>query len=137
MRGGSAQERFWRKVSLSGDCWIWDGAKDRDGYGRFYPQGRSGKPTPSHRFSYEQLVHEIPEGLVIDHLCRTRACVNPWHLDPVTPTVNVLRGDNHERGKTCCHQGHAFDEANTYLRPDGRGRECRACRRQKSATSAA
>jgi hypothetical protein len=47
----------------------------------------------AHRFAYELLVGPIPEGLVIDHLCRNRRCVNPAHLEPVTAEENWRRGD--------------------------------------------
>jgi hypothetical protein len=70
-------------------CWIWQLAKDRDGYGQKKVGGRQVK---AHRFFYEQKHGKIPDGLEPDHLCRVRACVNPDHLDPVTPTVNHRRG---------------------------------------------
>jgi hypothetical protein len=47
-----------------------------------------------HRDVYEQLVGPIPEGLVLDHLCRNRSCCNPAHLEPVTTAENVRRGLN-------------------------------------------
>lgn len=72
-----------------GDCWVWQGTL-RGGYGRF----RAGRKTFSaHRVSYEHHVGAIPDGLVLDHLCRNRACINPAHLEPVTIRENIRRGE--------------------------------------------
>ncbi len=80
--------RFFERVSADeGGCWNFSSCRS-DGYGRF-SIGRTG--IPAHRWSYEFFRAEIPDGLVIDHLCENRACVNPWHLDPVPPLVNLIR----------------------------------------------
>ncbi len=85
----------------------------------------------AHRVAYELSVADIPDGLELDHLCRVRHCVNPSHLEPVTPHENWARGQAISilnAQKTHCPQGHAYDEANTYI--SGRGiRGCRACNR--------
>ncbi|TDD77726.1 HNH endonuclease [Actinomadura rubrisoli] len=91
-----------------------------------------------HRFVYESLVGPIPEGLVLDHLCRVRACCNPAHLEPVTDRVNILRGASITAAnarKTHCDHGHEFTSQNTY-RHRGR-RLCRACNRDAVARYAA
>ena len=80
------ERRFWSLVSWTEGCWFWAGPIRKTGYGVF---GRSS----AHRVAYELAVGPIPGGLVIDHLCRVPSCVNPAHMEPVTPDVNVLRGD--------------------------------------------
>ena len=46
----------------------------------------------AHRVAWELIRGPIPEGLVLDHLCRTSACVNPDHLEPVPQAINMIRG---------------------------------------------
>jgi hypothetical protein len=90
-----------------------------------------------HRVVYEALVKPIPVGLVLDHLCRVRHCVNPAHLEPVTQRENVLRGETApaaNKAKTHCVRGHPFSGQNLILRKSG-VRECRTCanaRRRKN-----
>ena len=125
-----AAERFWAKVDLSapGGCWVWTAGKTSRGYGSFKLAARQ---VPAHRVAYESLVGPVPPGRELDHLCRVRACVNPAHMEPVTHRENVLRGAGLaalHATKTKCPEGHPYDEANTYVNPNG-GRECRSCRR--------
>lgn len=123
----TASERFWAKVV--GDdfkkCWLWTGPFKPEGYGKF-AVGRK-RQYQAHRFAYEDMVGEIPPGLQLDHLCRVRACVNPWHLEPVTNRVNSIRGDGRagRARHTSCQRGHPFDAVNT-IHVQGR-RRCREC----------
>lgn len=125
------QERFWFFVDGGGpeDCWLWNGHLTAGGYGVF----SNGQPggCMAHRYAYELMIGPIPDGLHIDHLCRTRACVNPLHHEPVTPSENSRRAEYGaaaaNRGKTHCIRGHEFTPENTYIRPNDGGRDCRTC----------
>ena len=86
----AADIRFWNKVEKTETCWIWTGAKDTKGYGAF--RDSDGRTVRAHRFS----AGEPPRGLVWDHLCRVRNCVNPDHLEAVTQGENVRRGMRHQ-----------------------------------------
>jgi HNH endonuclease len=123
-------ERFWAKVRKGDGCWIWAGSNDgTHGYGHVTIRGKNVK---AHRIAYVLCVGDIPEGLTIDHLCRTPACVNPTHLEPVTVGENTLRGlaiptnVARRRARTTCRKGHPYDSENTTV--DRRGwRGCRIC----------
>ena len=108
-------------------CWLWHGSGDELGYGRFWDGKRD---VQAHRWAYEHFVGPIPDGLVIDHLCRVPACVNPDHLEPVTQRVNLLRGlapTAINARKTYCSRGHALVGKNLIRRKGGQ-RGCRTCK---------
>jgi len=122
------EERFFSHVEQVGDCWRWTAFRQPDGdYGKFYLDGQC---LLAHRWSYEFLRGEVPAELQLDHLCRNTSCVNPWHLEPVTPFVNVVvRGTGisaRNARKTHCLRNHEFTVANTYVTKKGQ-RYCRAC----------
>ena len=146
MRGLSRDEHrrradamFWSRIDKSGDCWVWTGPKDRDGYGRSHRlvDGRL-KHAGVHRWMYQQEVGPVPAGMELDHLCRNRACVRPSHLEPVTHRENNLRGVGPipaNAKKTHCANGHEFTPENTRLersRPLQRflTRRCKECERK-------
>lgn len=126
--------RLLEKVNKRPDgCWIWTASGFWDGYGKFHLDGKS---VRAHRASYELFVGPIPDGLVIDHLCRVPRCVNPQHLEPVTVRENTLRSPIASPpmlgARTHCNHGHEYTPENTYVRPHG-ARLCRECGRLRAA----
>lgn len=133
----SVEDRFWEKVDrrLDDECWPWLASLTNSGYGSMMLDD---KPEGAHRISYELLRQEIPEGMVIDHLCGNRWCVNPWHMDVVTQSENIRRSkpdrDINPRSRSPkkeCRNGHEFTPENTRIDPDGYQR-CKTCERKQS-----
>jgi hypothetical protein len=125
-------ERFWPKVDKTGKCWLWTASKvPRSGYGQISVGiGKEKVPRLAHRVAWELLRGPIPAGMVLDHLCRNRACVNPDHLEVVNNKTNTLRGTGPtaiNAQKTSCKRGHSLADA--YV---SKGmRYCRTCALQK------
>lgn len=122
-------DRFWSKVTLVGDCWAWNGYRNKKGYGRFHKTGlRVG--VSAHRWAYEAMIGEILPGLQLDHLCFNPWCVNPYHLDQVPVAFNCTRRRpfaHYNTLKTHCKWGHEFTAENTFNQSGG-GRGCVTCR---------
>ena len=113
-------------------CWVWNGKPNKQGYGQTKVGGRNGSVILAHLAVWRHLVGPVPDGLVLDHLCRRPLCVNPEHLEPVTDRVNVVvRGTGvtaQNARKTHCPKHHPYDEQNTRVRVDAKGRTSRSCR---------
>lgn len=120
-------------------CLIWTGGLRTNGY--------VGISLYAHRIVWELHRGPIPDGLVVDHMCRCRVCLNPEHMRVVTHDENIMSGSSPSAWnarKTHCMHGHPWSEENTYFRPASsvRGvgtRQCRACgaeskRRAKEAS---
>ena len=126
----------YKKLDLRGRCWLFTGVLSPKGYGKFYYLGGA---RQVHRVAYELFVGPIPDGYEIDHLCRVRHCVNPDHLEAVTPLVNHLRGNSppkRNRFKTRCARGHRYAGKNLYVTSRG-WRQCNTCRRMNQERYAA
>ena len=133
---GPDRARFWCKVDRRGpdECWEWTASRSGNGYGIFW---LGGKQKRAHRISWQLMNGAPPVGLVSDHLCRNRLCVNPSHIEFVTNRVNVLRGASGITGEPppnkeiACINGHVRNDDNTYTRKNGL-RECRVCHVERS-----
>lgn len=128
IRKQSLKSRFESKIEIKDGHWMWRGTINKSGgYGAFWIRGKS---FPAHRVAYTLKHRFIPEGMVLDHVCRVPNCVNPDHLEPVTQQENMWRGvsiqaKNHV--KTHCKRGHFLGGANLYSYKDAKGRPVRAC----------
>jgi hypothetical protein len=80
------EARFWARVDKSGECWLWTGPRDKDGYGKANVRRRA---LRAHRVSWTMANGAIPEGLIVCHRCDTPACVRPDHLWLGTQLDNV------------------------------------------------
>ena len=124
-------ERFKSFCEPAGQCTVWRGHLDKDGYGIFFFRRLNRK---AHRVSYYANVGDIPAGMVVDHVCNVRNCVEPSHLRILTPRENSLDSRSPaaiNARKTHCRYGHSFDKVY------GGQRYCSVCERSKSRKLAA
>jgi len=131
-------ERFWAKIDKNGplpqnrpdlgQCWTWKASPGRR-YGRAV--NHDGQVYPAHTLAYLLVRGQFPKDLQPDHLCENTRCVNPWHLEWVTPRVNTMRSSKAPAAinarKTHCLHGHQFNDENT--RRLSHQRRCVLCTR--------
>jgi len=122
----SFKDRFWAKVDRRDEagCWPWTGGKSSGGYGSIRAERAPWPMLKAHRVAYEMVNGEIPAGMVIDHLCMNKGCVNPAHLEVVTSKENSGR---YSRARTHCVRGHELTPETEGVRPGTRS--CRICHR--------
>ena len=127
-------DRFWGKVHTGSpeECWTWNGGLTRGGYGAFKVNGVQGR---AHRYSFFLANGFYPP--IVMHGCDNPPCVNPAHLTGGTQALNMAdcvakgRFVKAQTLKTHCPKGHEYNSENTYMH--GNNRQCRACRKIKSA----
>jgi hypothetical protein len=105
------QVRLFSYLLVDDGCWAWTGHHHvKDLYARYSVAKGLLDPDKAkelyvHKYLYELLIGPVPEGMELDHLCKNRRCPNPWHLEPVSHTVNLRRGKN----AGICKRGHALE----------------------------
>lgn len=125
------EQRFHEKyrVDKRNGCWRWKASIRTNGYSQFrYSRAKNGY---GHVFAYEHFIGPIPDGHTLHHVCRNRDCVNPEHLEAVTPRENLMADDTPARRnaeKTHCKRGHELAGDNLYVTSEVK-RVCRACQR--------
>lgn len=110
---------------------IYPNSKSRsDGYAfMYYPPKR--KAIKAHRAAWMLANGPVPKGMVLDHICKDRACINLEHLRVVTQQENIMAGLHNIDNRSHCNQGHPFTKENIMVRKSGK-RECAECNRERS-----
>ena len=131
LRGKPLIVRFWEKVDICSHgaacvdcCWRWKGFLSKDGYGFFRVASRDGPMSKSHHIAYMLCHGEILVGYEIDHICRTRDCHNPAHLESVTHAENNRRA---ALRRICCKNGHIYTAETSYVEVRKTGKQARIC----------
>lgn len=136
MEGKGADLRILPLVRIvSSGCWEMTSNQKTKGYKEICVNRKKHR---AHRFFYEKLIGPIRDGLMLDHLCRNRGCVNPLHLEQVTNKENAIRGvgwAGQNYRKTHCNNGHEFNKENTGTKIQ-KGRESRMCLKCKKEADA-
>lgn len=125
------KERLLASIDTTTGCWLWTKSIRPDGYVEIRIGSRrdgTRKSIKLHRIAYEVFIGPIPLGFEIDHLCGVRHCINPSHLEAVTPRVNTLRSTNpsaiNARKQVC-------PKCNGDYRKYSYARRCLACERKR------
>lgn len=127
------EQRFWEKVHKTDSCWLWTAGcfgRNKE-YGCFYLTGGK-RAIGAHIWAWQLVNGPVPQGLVLDHLCRNTKCVNPKHLESVTHKENILRGTGlaaKQAKQTHCKRGHSLADA--HILSSGR-RDCKVCRKLRN-----
>lgn len=126
-------QSFWSKVNKAGpvpplhpemsNCWIWEGYKEKDGYGRWMiPEQGGQRCVKAHRFAFFLWFGSWPAD-ELDHTCHVRDCVRPDHTKEATRKENA-----NNRVQKTCKRGHPLIESNFYYYGKAKQRRrCRAC----------
>lgn len=128
------RERLLSKVEIdrATHCWRWRGQLHPSGYGYLKFRGRQRR---AHRVAYEAFIGPIPDGLHLDHVrgrgCRYRDCINPDHLEPVTPRENLMRSDTTHAARNA-RKPHCPRCGLDYERDSAGDRACHHCHRLKT-----
>lgn len=131
------KNRFVKKLKLDpkSGCLEWQSTLKSNGYGEFKYTASVNvyKKAVAHKVYYTHIKGEIKDGMVLDHKCRNRKCVNPDHLRVVDRKTNCMENSISpvalNAKKTHCPKGHEYTQENTY-HYRGKSRMCIRCRKE-------